>query len=130
MTTAASGLLLIQTRLEYPFCQNTLTARGKLNAPFRLPLYFVASNFSNMPQHFPEHKVGTQTEPPPPTISRCRQILLNSVLIETFKKRKSKSLPTNTTILDSDETIGAVHYKTCIDWATQMERKPTYKTRT
>lgn len=100
----------------------TLAARGTVNISPRMQFYVTAINFSDIPQHLPEHKVVAHTHPPFPIIHHSRPAPPTIVAVRISEKRKPKALSRKSIIFDFIKTVEAAHYKAPSDRAKQMVR--------
>lgn len=123
VTTAASGLLVIQPHFPCLPRYTIQAARGMMDDPPDLPFYITASSFSDVPRHLTKHAVVARTKPTPPTICHCRKITSNHAATENSEKRKIRASPTKTIAFGSDGMIAVVHYKATSYRSTKMERQ-------
>lgn len=77
VTTAATGLFLVQPRIMRITRQTTIAARRILDAPPNRPFFILVSNFSNRPVHLRKHMVLAHSETPPSTFFHFRSDVAN-----------------------------------------------------
>lgn len=87
----------------------------------RHPFYVTIGSFWHKAQHLPKHVLVAHPEPAPPA-SHCQKNFANPVAIATSEERESCASSTKAVIPNSNEPIGAVHYKALIDKAKQIEQ--------
>lgn len=93
-----------------------------MDIPPRHPFYVTIRRFMHNAQHLLKDMVVAHTKHELLTIYQCRQNRLSPVSIGVHQKHKSSASLMKTKILNSDNTVGYVHYEFLIYRAKQTKQ--------